>query len=246
MISISSNLNIMIKAAEKASKFAIRDFGEVEKLQVSKKGPRDFVTKTDKHVEKILIEELSKTKKNYSFLSEEVGSIKNKDKDNIWIIDPIDGTTNFLHGIPHFAICLALEYKKEIISSLIYDPIKDEMFYAEKNKGAYLNNQRLRVSNKNVIDECLFSSNHEGVKFSNLNMRYSGCAALDLAYVASGRLDGFFHNKINIWDVAAGSLLVEEAGGIVNDLDKFDQNNIDIRASSGAINDKMLENLKNF
>ena len=246
MISISSNLNIMIKAAEKASKSVIRDFGEIEKLQVSKKGPRDFVTKTDKHVEKILIEELSKTKKNYSFLSEEVGSIENKDKDNIWIIDPIDGTTNFLHGIPHFAICIALESKKEIISGLIYDPIKDEMFYAEKNKGAYLNNQRLRVSNKNQLDECLFSSNHEGVKFSNLNMRYSGCAALDLAYVASGRLDGFFHNKINIWDVAAGALLVEEAGGIVNDLDKFDQNNIDIRASSGAINDKMLENLKNF
>jgi len=246
MISISSNLNIMIKAAEKASKSVIRDFGEVEKLQVSKKGPRDFVTKTDKHVEKILIEELSKTKKNYSFLSEEVGSIKNKDTDNIWIIDPIDGTTNFLHGIPHFAICVAHESKKEIISGLIFDPIKDEMFYAEKNKGAYLNNQRLRVSNKNIIDECLFSSNHEGVKFSNLNMRYSGCAALDLAYVASGRLDGFFHNKINIWDVAAGALLVKEAGGIVNDLDKFDENNIDIRASSGAINDKMLENLKNF
>ena len=246
MISISSNLNIMIKAAEKASKSVIRDFGEVEKLQVSKKGPRDFVTKTDKLVEKILIEELSKSKKNYSFLSEEVGKIENKDKDNIWIIDPIDGTTNFLHGIPHFAICIALECKKEIISGLIYDPIKDEMFYAEKNKGAYLNNQRLRVSNKNLIDECLFSSNHEGVKFSDLNMRYTGCAALDLAYVASGRLDGFFHNKINIWDVAAGALLVKEAGGIVNDLIKFNPNNIDIRASSGTINDKMLENLKNF
>jgi len=246
MISISSNLNIMIKAAEKASKSVIRDFGEVEKLQVSKKGPYDFVTKTDKHVEKILIEELSKTKKNYSFLSEEIGTIENKDKENIWIIDPIDGTTNFLHGIPHFAICIALESKKEIISGLIYDPIKDEMFYAERSKGAYLNNQRLRVSNKNLIDECLFSSNHEGVKYSNLNMRYSGCAALDLAYVASGRLDGFFHNRINIWDVAAGALLVEEAGGIVNDLDKFDQNNINIRASSVAINDKMLENLKNF
>ncbi len=246
MISISSNLNIMIKAAEKASKFVIRDFGEVEKLQVSKKGPRDFVTKTDKHVEKILIEELSKTKKNYSFLSEEVGSIENKDKDNIWIIDPIDGTTNFLHGIPHFAICVALESKKEIISGLIYDPIKDEMFYAEKNKGAFLNNQRLRVSSKNSIEDCLFSSNHEGVKFSNLNMRYSGCAALDLAYVASGRLDGFFHNNINIWDIAAGGLLVQEAGGIVNDFKKFKKNNINIRASSSAISGEMLKNLKNF
>ena len=158
MISISANLNIMIKAAEKASKSVIRDFGEVEKLQVSKKGPFDFVTKTDKHVEKILIEELSKTKKNYSFLSEEVGSIKNKDKDNIWIIDPIDGTTNFLHGIPHFAICVALQSKKEIISGLIYDPIKDEMFYAEKNKGAYLNNQRLRVSNKHSSIKFLFDT----------------------------------------------------------------------------------------
>ena len=236
----------MIKATEKASKSVIRDFGEVEKLQVSKKGPRDFVTKTDKHVEKVLIEELSKTKSNYSFLSEEVGKIENKDKENIWIIDPIDGTTNFLHGIPHFAICVALESKKEIISGLIYDPIKDEMFYAEKNKGAYLNNQRLRVSNKNLIDECLFSSNHEGVKFSNLNMRYSGCAALDLAYVASGRLDGFFHNKINLWDIASGALMVKEAGGIVNDLNRFETNNIDIRASSGVIYDKMLENLKNF
>jgi myo-inositol-1(or 4)-monophosphatase len=246
MISISSNLNIMIKAVEKASKSVIRDFGEVEKLQVSKKGPRDFVTKTDKHVEKILIEELSKAKKNYSFLSEEIGSIENKDKENIWIIDPIDGTTNFLHGIPHFAICLAFKSKNEIISGLIFDPIKDEMFYAEKNKGAYLNNQRLRVSNKNLIDECLFSSNHEGVKFSNLNMRYSGCAALDLAYVAAGRLDGYFHNKINLWDIAAAEILVKEAGGIVNDIHKFDINKIDIKASSDAINAEMLKKLKNF
>ena len=246
MISISSNLNIMIKAAEKASKSVIRDFGEIEKLQVSKKGPHDFVTKTDKLVEKILIEELSKTKKNYSFLSEEIGSIDNKDKDNIWIIDPIDGTTNFLHGIPHFAICIALESKKEIISGLIFDPIKDEMFYAEKNKGSYLNNQRLRVSNKNVIEECLFSSNHEGLRSTNLNMRCSGSAALDLAYVASGRLDGFFQKKINIWDIAAGILLVNEAGGIVNDIDKFNPKNIDIKASSSAINDKFVENLKNF
>ena len=246
MISISANLNIMIKAVEKASKSIIRDFGEVEKLQVSKKGPRDFVTKTDRHVEKILIEELSNTKKNYSFITEETGTIKNKDKENIWIIDPIDGTTNFLHGIPHFAISIALKSKNELLSGLIFDPIKDEMFFAEKDKGAFLNNQRLRVSKKNSLEECLFSSNNEGIKFSNLNMRCSGSAALDLAYVASGRLDGFFHNKINLWDVAAGTIIVKEAGGIVNDLNKFDINKIDIKASSAAINDKMLKNLVNF
>ncbi|MDA9650363.1 inositol monophosphatase [Candidatus Pelagibacter sp.] len=246
MISISANLNIMIKAAEKASKSIIRDFGEVEKLQVSKKGPHDFVTKTDRHVEKILIEELSKTKKNYSFITEETGTIKNKDKENIWIIDPIDGTINFLHGIPHFAISIAHKSKDELLSSLIFDPIKDEMFFAEKDKGAFLNNQRLRVSKKNSLEECLFSSNQEGVKSSNLNIRCSGSAALDLAYVASGRLDGYFQNKINLWDIAAGTLMVKEAGGIVNDLDKFDINNIDIKASSDAINDKMLENLSNF
>jgi myo-inositol-1(or 4)-monophosphatase len=236
----------MIKAAEKASKSIIRDFGEVEKLQVSKKGPNDFVTKTDKNVEKILIEELLKTKKNFSFLAEESGCIKNKDKENIWIIDPIDGTTNFLHGIPHFAICIAYQSKGEILSGLIFDPIKDEMFFAEKDKGAFLNNQRLRVSKKNLLDDCLFSSNHEGVKFSDLNMRYSGCAALDLAYVAAGRLDGFFHNKINLWDVAAGEILVKEAGGTVNDIHKFDINKIDIRASSDAINSEMLKKLENF
>ena len=246
MISISANLNIMIKAVEKASKSIIRDFGEVEKLQVSKKGPHDFVTKTDRHVEKILIEELSNTKKNYSFITEETGTIKNKDKENIWIIDPIDGTTNFLHGIPHFAICIAHQSKNEILSGLIFDPIKDEMFFAEKDKGAFLNNQRLRVSKKNSLDDCLFSSNHEGLKYSNLNMRCSGSAALDLAYVACGRLDGFFQNKINLWDVAAGALLIKEAGGIVNDIDRFDIENIDIKASSDAINVKMLQKLENF
>ena len=246
MISISANLNIMIKAAEKASKSIIRDFGEVEKLQVLKKGPNDFVTKTDKYVEKILIEELSKTKKNYSFITEETGNITNKDKENIWIIDPIDGTTNFLHGIPHFAICIAHQSKGEVLSGLIFDPIKDEMFFAEKDKGAFLNNQRLRVSKKNSLEDCLFSSNHEGIKFSDLNMRYSGCAALDLAYVAAGRLDGFFHNKINLWDIAAGEIIVKEAGGIVNDINKFDINKIDIKASSDAINAEMLKKLKNF
>ena len=243
MISISSSLNLMIKATEKASKSVIRDFGEIEKLQVSKKGPKDFVTKTDKHVEKILIEELSKAKKNYSFLSEEVGKIKNKDKENIWIIDPIDGTTNFLHGIPHFAICIALKSKNEIVSGLIFDPIKDEMFYAEKNKGAYLNNHRLRVSKKNSLDECLFSSNHDGLKFTNLNMRCTGCASLDLAYVASGRLDGFFHDKINIWDVAAGKLIIEESGGVVEFLNENKQDQLDIRASNNFIFSQMIKNL---
>ena len=236
----------MIKASEKASKILIRDFGEIEKLQVSKKGPSDFVTNSDLKAEKIIIDELKKARPNYSILSEENGVENNKDQNNTWIIDPIDGTINFLHGVPHFAISIGLKSNNEIVSGLIFDPIKDEMFFAEKDKGAFLNNQRLRVSKKNSIDDCLFSSNHEGVKFSNLNMRYSGCAALDLAYVASGRLDGFFHNKINLWDVAAGEILVKEAGGIVNDIHKYDVDKIDIKASSAAINDKMLENLVNF
>ncbi len=245
---ISPNLNIMIKACEKASKAIIRDFGEVENLQVLKKGPRDFVTKTDKRAEKILIEELQKARKNYSFITEETGVINNSDKDCFWIIDPIDGTTNFLHGIPHFAISVALKVNREIKSGIIFDPIKNEIFYAEKNSGSFFNNRRIRVSKKSDLDECLFASNHEGVNhvFPNLNMRYSGCAALDLAYVGSGRLDGFFHNKINIWDIAAGVLIVEEAGGKVNNLSKYDDNNINVRASNSNIYTKMLKNLGNF
>ena len=148
MNSISANLNIMIKASEKASKILIRDFGEIEKLQVSKKGPADFVTNADLKTEKIIIEELKKAKPNYSIISEESGIENNKDKDNTWIIDPIDGTVNFLHGVPHFAISIALKSKNEIISGLIFDPIKNEMFYAEKNNGAFFNNQRIRVSKK--------------------------------------------------------------------------------------------------
>ena len=246
MISISSNLNIMIKAAEKASKVAIRDFGEVEKLQVSKKGPRDFVTKTDKHVEKVLIEELSKTKSNYSFLSEEVGKIENKDKENIWIIDPIDGTTNFLHGIPHFAICIALESKKEIISGLIYDPIKDEMFYAEKNNGAYLNNKRIRVSKKNNLDNCLFATGGKNELKTKLNIRKFGSASLDLAYVAAGRYDGFFQKNLSLWDVAAGLILIKESGGKVNKINLERNNNVKIYASNNSIHEKMLDNIDNF
>ena len=246
MHSISPILNIMIKAAEKASKVIIRDFGEIENLQVKKKGPKDFVTKTDTRVEKILIEELEKSKKNYSFITEETGIISKSDSDNYWIIDPIDGTTNFLHGIPHFAISLAHKSKNEIISGLIFDPIKNEMFYAEKNAGAFFNNRRIRVSKKIELEDCLFATNHEGSIYSKLNLRYTGCAALDLAYVACGRFDGYFHNKINIWDIAAGILIVNEAGGKVNDINKFDINNIDIRASNNNIHYKMLEKLENF
>ena len=150
MPSISPRLNLMIKACEKASKILIRDFGEIENLQVSKKGPRDFVTNCDKKVEKIIIEELMKYKKNYSIISEEEGVITNNDKSNLWIIDPIDGTTNFLHGIPHFCISIALKSHNEIVSGLIFDPIKNEIFYAEKNEGAYYNNQRIRVSKKKM------------------------------------------------------------------------------------------------
>ena len=248
MNSISPHLNIMIKACEKASKTIIRDFGEIENLQVAKKGPRDFVTKTDKRVEEILINELSKAKKNFSFLTEESGKIENNDKDKIWIIDPIDGTTNFLHGIPHFAISIALKIESELISGLIYDPIKSEIFFAEKYNGSYFNNQRIRVSNKNNLEDCLFSSDSYGLKniYPKLNMRNSGCTALDLAYVGSGRLDGFFHNSINLWDIAAGLLIVEEAGGNINDISKYDINNINIRAASSNIYSKMMENLVNF
>ena len=233
----------MIKATEKASKSVIRDFGEIEKLQVSKKGPRDFVTKTDKHVEKILIEELSKSKKNYSFITEESGKINNKDKENIWIIDPIDGTTNFLHGIPHFAICIALESSGEIISGLIYDPIKDEMFYAEKNNGAYFNNQRIKVSKKNKIEDCLFGAGSKNNYDDELLIRKSGCAALDMAYVASGRYDGYFQKNLNLWDIAAGIILIKEAGGIINDINLNNTENINVIASSPNISAKFKEKI---
>ena len=248
MNSISPHLNLMIKACEKASKIIIRDFGEVENLQVSKKGPKDFVTKTDKRVEKIIIEELMKSKKNYSFLSEEIGKIINKNKDILWIIDPIDGTTNFLHGIPHFAISIALQVEGEISIGLIFDPIKNEIFYAEKNNGSFFNNNRMRVSKKSNVDECLFATNNDGISsiHPKLNLRNTGCAALDLAYVGCGRFDGYFHNKINIWDIAAGKIIIEEAGGRVNDLTKFEINKINIRAGNPNIYEKMLKKLDKF
>ena len=246
MNSISANLNIMIKASEKASKALIRDFGEIEKLQVSIKGPSDFVSNADLKAEKIIIEELKKAKPNYSILSEEDGSETNKDSENVWIIDPIDGTTNFLHGVPHFSISIALRSGDEIISGLIYDPIKDEMFYAEKNNGAFFNNKRIRVSKKKEINNCLFATG--GKENSNIELitRKSGSAALDMAYVAAGRYDGYFQNKLNLWDIAAGIIIVKEAGGIVNSIDLSNNNNINIKASSSAINEKMNEKLINF
>tara|TARA_B100001123_G_scaffold47872_1_gene48556 strand:+ start:1386 stop:2138 length:753 start_codon:yes stop_codon:yes gene_type:complete len=250
MNSISADLNIMIKASEKASKALIRDFGEVEKLQVSVKGPSDFVTNADTKAEKIIIEELTKSKRNYSIISEEGGKIIGKNKDNFWIIDPIDGTTNFLHGVPHFAISIALKSKNEIVSGLVYDPIKDEMFYAEKNNGAYCNNQRVRVSNKKKLENCLFAtggSNEEEIKIKkNVTLRKSGSAALDMAYVAAGKFDGYFQKNLNIWDIAAGIILVKEAGGIINDIDITKDENIKVLASSGEINEKLIQNLINF
>ena len=246
MNSISANLNIMIKAAEKASKILIRDFGEIEKLQVSQKGPADFVTNSDLKAEKIIIEELKKAKPHYSIISEENGLEDNKDKNNTWIIDPIDGTVNFLHGIPHFAISIALKSNDEIISGIIFDPIKNEMFYAEKNNGSYFNNHRVRVSKKNQINNCLFVTggkiNHE----LDLPYRKSGCAALDMAYVASGRYDGYFQDNLNIWDIAAGIILIKEAGGILNHIDLSHNKNIKIIASSTNISSKLLEKLSNF
>ena len=246
MNSISANLNIMIKAAEKASKVLIRDFGEVEKLQVSIKGPSDFVTNADKKAEKIIIEELSKSRKKFSILSEEIGEIKNSDINNVWIIDPIDGTTNFLHGVPHFAISIALKSNNEIISGLIFDPIKNEMFYAEKNNGAYFNNKRMKVSRKKILEECLFATGGKKEIKSDLNTRKSGSAALDIAYVAAGRYDGYFQNHLNLWDIAAGIIIVKEAGGKINEIDCSVLKDISVRTSSNSIYEKMLEKLNNF
>ena len=175
MNSISANLNVMIKASEKASKILIRDFGEIEKLQVSKKGPLDFVTNSDLKVEKIIIEELKKARPNYSFISEENGIENNKDKNNTWIIDPIDGTVNFLHGIPHFAISIALKSYDEIVSGLIFDPIKNEMFFAEKENGSYFNNQRIKVSKKSELNDCLFVTGGKIKQEPDFSYRKSGC-----------------------------------------------------------------------
>ena len=257
----SPQINLILKACTKASKSLIRDFGEIEKLQVSIKGPGDFVTNADRRVEKIIIEELEKARPNYSVLSEEVGEI-NKDSEFKWIIDPIDGTANFLHGIPHFAISIGLEQNKEIICGIIYDPIKDEMFTAEKGNGSYLNNQRIRVSKRSRLLDCIIFTGgpkrdaknkslalEEYKKFSSkvlIPIRKLGSAALDMAYVAAGRCDGFWQRNLNYWDIAAGIILIREAGGYVADIEGNQNflNNKTVLATNSKISEEMIKLLK--
>jgi len=257
----SANINVMVMACRKASKAIIRDFGEIENLQVSLKGPGDFVTNCDKKVEKILIEELQKARPKYSILSEEIGKINN-DESFKWIIDPIDGTANFLHGIPHFAISVGLEHNKEIICGIVYDPIKDEMFTAEKGNGSYINNKRMRVSSRSRLEDCIVFTGgpkrdaenrelalREYNKFSlsvSIPIRKLGSAALDMAYVAAGRSDGFWQRNLNYWDIAAGIILVKEAGGFVTDFEGKNEyiQNKTILAANSKINQEMIEVLK--
>lgn len=231
----SPDLNIMVKAAEKASKSLLRDFGEVEQLQVSKKGPADFVSAADKRAEQIIFEELKYARPDYSFLMEESGKIEGKDKDNIFIIDPLDGTMNFLNGIPHWCISIGLSRNGEIVAGLVYDPVKDEMFMAEKGQGAFMRNKRLRVSGNAKTEGAAvaggspikahsfhgaFMKELENLLSYNLLFRRMGAAALDLAYVAAGRFDAYWERGTQPWDVAAGVLLVKEAGGTVKSFNK--------------------------
>ena len=257
----SANINVMIKACRKAAKTLIRDFGEIENLQVSLKGPGDYVSASDKKVEKILIDELQKARPNYSILSEEIGEINN-DESFKWIIDPIDGTNNFLHGIPHFAISIGLEHDKEIICGIIYDPIKDEMFVAEKGNGSFINNHRMRVSSRSKLKDCIIFtggprygsadrelSMEEYNKFSSkvlIPIRKLGSGALDMAYVAAGRCDGFWSRNLNYWDIAAGIILVKEAGGFVTDFDGKNEyiQNKTVLATNSKIDKEMIEVLK--
>lgn len=233
MIYRSPLLNVMTAAALKAARGLIRDFGELENLQVSKKGPADFVSKADRRSEQVLRNELAKARPTYGMLLEEQGEILGKDTSNRWIVDPLDGTTNYLHGIPHFAISIALERDGEPFAGVIYSPIHDEMYVAEKGTGAFLNGRRLRVSGRRRMEESLFAT---GIPFRGLEhhalflhqlekvmavsagIRRFGSAALDLADVAAGRYDGYWENGLNPWDLAAGIVLVREAGGFVTDL----------------------------
>ncbi|WP_137700810.1 inositol monophosphatase family protein [Marimonas lutisalis] len=230
----SANLNIMIKAAHKAGRSLLKDFREVENLQVSMKGPGDFVSRADMRAEEILKEELRGARPTYGWLAEENGGEDGEDPTRRWIVDPLDGTTNFLHGMPHWAVSVALEHKGQVVAGVIYDPVKNELFFAEKGEGAWLgDNQRLRVSGRRRMIECVFAT---GLPFGGRSdlpetlqdlarllptcagVRRWGSAALDLAYVAAGRYDGFWERRLNPWDLAAGILIVKEAGGLVEPL----------------------------
>jgi myo-inositol-1(or 4)-monophosphatase len=230
----SALLNVMIAAARKAARAIKRDFGEVEKLQVSLKGPANFVTATDRRAEETLYAELIKARPGYSFFGEESGRREGTDKSHTWIVDPLDGTTNFLHGIPHFAISVALERDGAIVAGLIYNPATDEMFVAEKGKGAFLNDQRIRVAARRRLAEAIIACGiahlgHGDVALSRreigavqehvAGVRRFGAAALDLAWVAAGRVDGYWERTLKPWDTAAGLVLVREAGGFVSDCD---------------------------
>ena len=264
MVVRSAALNVMMKAAEKAGRALIRDFGEVEQLQVSRKGPADFVSTADKKAEKIIMQELSRARPDYGFLMEEGGKVEGEDPNRRFIIDPLDGTTNFLHGLPHFAVSIGLEEKGEIIAGCVYDPIKDEMFWAEKGKGAFLNDRRLRVSARARLSDCIFATGipfmgiqqdggHElflkrleKVMAKTAGVRRWGAASLDLAYVAAGRYDGFWERGLSPWDVAAGVIIVTEAGGFVTDNQgrKYKTETKDIVASNDKIHTSLLDLLR--
>jgi myo-inositol-1(or 4)-monophosphatase len=233
----SANITIMIKAARKASGKLKRDYGEIEQLQVSKKGQADFVTVADIRTEEILHDTLSHARPEYGFLMEESGTIVGDDPNRRWIIDPIDGTTNFIHGIPHFAISIALEEKGKITAGVIYEPIHDQMFWAEKGNGAWLNDRRMRVSGRTQMEQSIFATgipfigrgDHkqflqqiESVMAASAGIRRFGSAALDLAYVAAGRFDGFWETNLQPWDIAAGIIIVREAGGMISEIDGRD------------------------
>lgn len=229
----SANLNVMILAARKAGRSLSKDFREVENLQVSMKGAGDFVSRADLAAEKIIKDDLMAARPNYGWVGEESEEEVGKDPTRRWIVDPLDGTTNFLHGMPHWAVSIALEFKGEIVSAVIYDPTKDEMFIAEKGQGAFMNESRLRVSSRNRMIESVFAT---GLPFGGRSdlphtlqdlarimptcagVRRWGAAALDLAYVAAGRYDGFWERRLHAWDIAAGILIVKEAGGLVEPL----------------------------
>ena len=251
----SPKINLIIKACQKASKALIRDFGEIENLQVSTKAPGDFVTSADKRTEKIIIDELQKAHPDYGIISEEAGHINSSNTQNRWIIDPIDGTINFLNGIPQFAISIAFEENNEVICGVIFNPITNEMFLAEKGNGAFLNNSRIRVSNKKKMSDSLivtggpkYVSNIKDKIFSEYisvskkvsNVRKFGSAALDMAYVASGRFDGYWQRELNYWDIAAGIILIKEAGGFVNffDVDEINSIKKNIIASNSNIHEE--------